>query len=135
MESPPKIIALGELVEHSYTQHILRHMGREDLAKPSISTMKRQLMLTRLCMAASEKQEGYTLSEPQAVELAGALASLLDEFQRQEIPFHSVQTLVPDEYANHWQLILHFLNIIAVQWPRILDAEQGMDPIAHRNQV
>ncbi|NJO67599.1 MAG: hypothetical protein HC826_01190, partial [Rhodospirillales bacterium] len=35
----------------------------------------------------------------------------------------------------HWQLTLRFLQLLTVNWPRILAEEQAIDPALRRNQL
>lgn len=131
----PNIISIGEFAESQEVRAILQQHGRAHLAQPAIAAMQRQLMLARLCTAASLEFGGQPLGMEQAVELAAALASLLDEFQRQEVTLENLQDIVPDEYAEHWQRVLRFLNVIAIAWPRILADESLLDPISRRNEI
>lgn len=129
------IIALGELTDHPYAANILRERGRQDLLKPSISSLKRQFMLAKLCQSASDALGSYQINTNQALQLASQLSSLLDEFQRSQLDTAKLNTLAPDDYAEHWQKILDFLHIITHQWPKILAQENLLDPIHRRNEI
>jgi ATP-dependent helicase/nuclease subunit B len=96
---------------------------------PAIEPLRRQLLLAALIL----KRDDTTHS--QAVALAAELAHLVDTMQTEGVDFACLKSLVPDDYAAHWQQTLTFLNIITEHWPRILDAEGVVDPAAHRNLV
>ena len=48
--------------------------------------------------------------------------------------FDGFATLVPAEYAAHWQGTLEFLKILIKHWPVILAEYDAVDPAEHRNQ-
>ncbi|MEH6402888.1 MAG: double-strand break repair protein AddB [Sneathiella sp.] len=97
---------------------------------PAIDSLKRQLLLTRLIY----RRHGDSMDFAQCAGLAGELASLTDQVQTEGLDFADLKTLVPDEYASHWQLTLEFLSIISDIWPTILEAEESIDP-AHRRDL
>ncbi len=96
---------------------------------PAIPPLRRQLLLTRLLHAA------HDLPHEQAVRLAGELAALLDELQTEEVDLAALDTIVPDEFAEHWQQTLAFLRILRETWPAILAAEGRIDPAERRRRL
>jgi len=93
-----------------------------DLA-PAIAPLERRLTLTRLIIA--QAGSGHTPAPDQAARLAGELGRLLDSVQGERLDFARLDTLVPDDYADHWRLTLDFLKILTQVWPAIL-AERGV---------
>ncbi len=87
----------------------------------AISSMERLLLLMQLCQKMTE------FSADKSLQLAVALASLLDEFYQNEIPLDVLQNVVPENLAQHWQETLRFLDIIKNQWPRILSKRRQID--------
>jgi len=97
---------------------------------PAIPGLHRQLLLARLIQA-----RGDDLLAGQAAMLARALARFLDEAQTENANFERLQTLVPDEYALHWQDVLKFLGIVTDRWPTILAELGALDPAERRNRI
>src|SRR6185312_2516022 len=71
----------------------------------------------------------------QAAMLARELARFLDEVQSEGRDFADLAGLAPEEYAEHWQLVLRFLDVLTAHWPAILAAEGCLDPAARRNAL
>ena len=96
---------------------------------PSIAPLKRVLLLARLIQARGD------VSTEQAVRLAQELAKFLDQVQTEQLSLEKLKTLVPEDYAEHWQITLKFLGLLSEAWPKILEAEGAIDPADHRNRV
>ena len=96
---------------------------------PTISGLRRQLLLTRLVLA----DKARAASPDQAVRLAEELARLIDQVHTERLDFADLDKLAPAEYAEHWQLTLRFLDIVTAKWPKILKAEGAVDPAHRRN--
>ncbi|MFV3076741.1 double-strand break repair protein AddB [Niveispirillum fermenti] len=97
---------------------------------PAIGPLRRQLLLARAIAAAGDR---FAKTRAQAARLARELARLLDQTQTEMVGFDRLHSLVPDDYAEHWQVTLSFLAIIVDQWPAILAAEGSVDPAQERN--
>ncbi|MFV0431544.1 MAG: double-strand break repair protein AddB [Alphaproteobacteria bacterium] len=130
----PQLIPLGDINEDMS----LLQMPNAPAIKPAISDMKRRLYLTRLISqtkGVQAKQEDEKISYDQAARIAQSLASLLDDMAAYEIGKEDFDALIQGEYAQHWQPILKFLNIILENWPHIL-AELGVqDGAKRRGQI
>lgn len=124
----PRLMALNDLDEDEALLTGFAADVTTDIPPP-IDGLKRQLMLAALIL----KRDGA--GHDQAVALAAELARLLDRLQTENVPLAKLQTLVPDDYAAHWQQILRFLEIVTTKWPEILREEGCLDPIEHRNHV
>ncbi|TAL01772.1 MAG: double-strand break repair protein AddB [Rhodospirillaceae bacterium] len=98
-----------------------------------IAPLRRQLMLAHLI--ESLPIDGHLPSPEQAVQLAEALAQLVDQVQTEGLEFAALKNLVPDEYAAHWQITLKFLAYVTDHWPEILREDGAIDPAEHRNRV
>ncbi len=96
---------------------------------PAISGLRRRLLLTRLVLAF----EGRRTTADQAARLAAELARLLDQVHTERLTFDTLEDLVPEEFAAHWQTTLKFLKIITQRWPAVLAEEGCVDPAVHRN--
>jgi ATP-dependent helicase/nuclease subunit B len=100
---------------------------------PAIPELRRRLLLTQLVLGWSKVSGDGPLLPGQAAALAAALAGLLDTAQSEEADFDKLRKLAPDEFAEHWQLVLRFLDILPREWPRLLAAEGALDPAERRN--
>lgn len=96
---------------------------------PAIDQLRRQLLLSQLII----KKDPENQDMAKAASLALELAKLLDQTQTEGLELQDLKTLVPDEYAAHWQVTLEFLKIISDVWPALLDAEGAIDPAKRRD--
>ena len=111
-------------------------MGGDALAAelslpPPIPPIRRQLLLTRLILAFDRK----ATTPDQAARLAAELARLLDRVHTEGLDFRRLGELVPERFAEHWELTLDFLAIVTEHWPRVLAEEGCLDPADHRNRL
>jgi ATP-dependent helicase/nuclease subunit B len=98
----------------------------------AISPLERQLLLAKLIRRAKSAQDHNTSFE-QAVALADSLGRFLDEVQTEGRDFKNLGDLVPQEFAEHWQLTLDFLKILTEHWPKILQERNVLDVAERRN--
>ncbi len=122
----PRITALGALDEAP-----LALAGALDLP-PAVEHAHRLAALTRLILAR-RGADGAPRTADRAWLLAGELALLMDEAEREEI---DLATALPDAadpaFAAHWSRTLQFLHIVTAAWPAYL-AEHGlMNPAARQ---
>ncbi|MBM3570405.1 MAG: double-strand break repair protein AddB, partial [Alphaproteobacteria bacterium] len=103
----------------------------EDGIPPAIDPLTRRVLLARLVLARPDARR----TPAQAVELATALADLLDRAQTEGRGLAALPELVPAEFARHWQITLEFLGLITRHWPRILAERGAIDPAERRNRV
>jgi ATP-dependent helicase/nuclease subunit B len=102
---------------------------------PAIPDLRRRLLLTRLVLEWSQGHGEQRLLPGQAAALAGALARLLDAAAIEGVGFAELAKLAPLDLAEHWQIVLRFLDILPRQWPAILAAEGALDPAERRNRL
>ena len=108
--------------------------GDETLATPpAVPELRRRLLLTRLVLDWNNEQGVGDLLPSQAASLASALARLLDTAASEGASFTQLAKLAPLDLAEHWQVVLRFLDILPMRWPKLLDAEGALDPAARRN--
>ncbi len=118
---------------------------------PAVSEIERRLVLTQLVLAWSKAQAagdndgegdrgddeltpvaGRGAATPaQAAKLAGELATLIDMVETENVSLDGLVDLVPEDYSQHWQRTLDFLQIVTAFWPAHL-AEQGFVSAADR---
>ena len=132
----PRLVPLGDIDEGELGVFAL---DGDPAAIPPIGAVQRNLLLAGLIEAHVSATRGAgafeyeDISIDQAVRLATALASLLDQVQTEQLSFGGLRQLVPDEYAEHWQLTLRFLTILTEHWPAILAETGHVDPVVYRN--
>ena len=104
---------------------------------PAISPLRRQIMLARLILALNEQTlaAGQRPRYDQALQLSAELCRLLDQVQTERVSFEALKDLVPDDFAEHWQITLQFLTILTEKWPDILADHNVIDPAIRRNML
>lgn len=102
---------------------------------PALSPLRRQLLLTRLVLKFGSTRGARPFTDGQAARLAQELGGLLDQVQTERLSFDALETLVPEDFAAHWQITLDFLRIVTRHWPKVLEEEGAVDPAARRNLV
>ncbi len=107
-----------------------------DVTAPSIDPLNRTLLLAKLIQAWRPPGDhaGSTDQPPaQAIRLAQALATLLDEVETERASLDGLGAVVPEELSAHWQTTLSFLNILTQKLPAAL-VERGLtSPAVERN--
>ncbi len=102
---------------------------------PAIPELRRRLLLTRLVLGWSAARGDQPLLPGQAASLAAALARLLDKAAAEGASFDKLRDLAPAEFAEHWQVVLRFLDILPGLWPPVLAAEGALDAAERRNRL
>ncbi|WP_051341398.1 double-strand break repair protein AddB [Azospirillum halopraeferens] len=128
----PRMMPLGDLDAEALV------LGAEELPGPAalelpepVAGAERQLLLARLIL----KAEGVSATTAQAVRLAGDLGRFIDQVWTERLSFDGLTRLVPEDYAEHWQVTLKFLEIVTAHWPAILEGRGSVDPADRRNRV
>ena len=102
---------------------------------PAIPDLQRRLVLARLILNESRIGHDERLSAARATRLADGLADLLDQVQTERLSFDGLASLVPEEYATHWQITLEFLTILTERWPLVVESLGCLDPAERRNRL
>ena len=130
----PKMMPLGDLTGSeilSFLDQDDQSFSFEDFeAQMAMPSLKRQLILTRLLLQASDQIP----SLKHAFHLSIDLSVLLDQIYAEEQDFKDLKDLVPENYAAHWQITLAFLQIITKAWPQILEEQESCDQADLRNR-
>ncbi len=129
----PRLYPLGDLDEDELAIAEAGDGAHVDAVElpPAIGGLKRQLLLTQLVQKFEQGQAGTD----QAAQLARELGRLLDQVQTERLSFDGLRNLVPEDFAEHWQLTLDFLKILTDTWPAILEEQDAMDAVDRRNQL
>lgn len=99
---------------------------------PAVAGMTRLAVLTRLVLQA-EGAFGTRPTLDQAWPLAKALADLMDEAEWADVDLAArLPEAVQENFAEHWQVILKFLEIVTRTWPEWLASQQVMNPVARQ---
>jgi len=129
----PRMAPIGDIDEEELSLSLAGHDGLEGMLDlpPSISAIRRQMLLARTILARPDFEQGVD----HALALAQALGTLIDQVYTENLDLADLETLVPERFAQHWQVTLDFLRIIAEAWPDIL-ADQGcIDRADRRNRL
>jgi len=117
---------------------------------PAVSEIERRLVLTMLVQRWSETirlrdgDAGHLSDQAvaagantpaQAAHLSAELARLMDMVETENVALDGLASLVPDEYSEHWQETLKFLEIITAFWPAYLEEKKLLSPAARRNRA
>ena len=129
----PMLLPRLEPVAEVAADEVLLVGGEELDVLPALPPLRRRLLLATLVKKQREDQGGVT--DEHAIRLAGELATFLDEIETEEVDLGKLHGLVPDLYAEHWQGILAFLQILSAYWPGILANEGAMEPAARRRAL
>ena len=130
----PRMMPLGDVEEDEL--FLSGGNAQDYLSKmmPSIGRVERELLFTKIIMAKPIEFGMEKMSLNQACFLAQELGNLIDKANNEELSFDKLETLVPDEYASHWQDTLKFLQIITHFWPDIL-AERNLIDASYRRRI
>lgn len=124
----PRMNPLGDVDEGELSLLFIGQGGAMPDIPPAISPVRRLLVLSRLLQAG----DGFAGGGARAIELAQALAVLVDQTLTEGKSLSQLAGLVPDEFAAHWQITLAFLQIVIAHWPQILAEEGLVDPAQRR---
>lgn len=129
----PSISPLGDIDEDELSLDYADILGADCAfdVPPAIRPIRRQLLLARLVLAL----RGEITLPDQAARLARELARLIDQVHTERCSWDNLDLLVPDEFADHWQITLRFLRLVTQHWPAVLDEEGCIDPADRRNRL
>lgn len=127
----PKMQPLGEIDEEElafYNDEVLN-------LPPAIAPQRRLMLMARLIHQLHRTQYGEDARLEQAMHLARQLVALFDDMARAGCALETLNGIVPQDLAEHWQVTLDFLHLVQHEWQRILTAHGRMDPVLRRNAV
>jgi len=113
---------------------------------PAIGALQRRLALMRLVLAYRHRPPPaateldidsirWDLSPGQASGLAADLARLMDTVESEEVDLSAIDTIVPEEFAEHWRSTVEFLKIVTEHWPQYLADNGLVSPVIRRNAL
>lgn len=108
----------------------------DDLSvKPAVPPLERRIILMNIIHSWYKKKKKEIPENATCAVLAEALGHLLDQVQTEEIDFNDLEGIVPEEYAEHWQQTIEFLEILTDRWPDTLSSLGFMDSAIRRNNL
>lgn len=131
----PRLTPFGDIDEDEALGSFIDDFAHETDIPPSISTVERQVELSRLVRAWLVAQGRGDTPAAEVHRLAAALARTLDQLIIERVDPAGIRNAVPDSLAEHWQMTLGFLSIVLDAWPQHL-AERGLiDTADRRNKL
>lgn len=125
----PSIRALGDIDEEELVLDPVG-LGAEALSlPPAMPALERQLRLARLIA-----DEGGA-DKVRALGLAADLGRFLDMIVTEGADLSALASLVPQEFADHWQITLDFLKVLTARWPEELARLGYMEQAERRNRL
>ena len=132
----PQIRPLGDVEEEELYFSEMPEIAEKLIEiPPAISSMRRQFLLVQLIRQKERANNEEPRPLDQILQLAKALAQLLDQVIIEEISLDSLDQIVPAEFASHWQITLDFLDILKVAWPKILEENGVIEAAERRNRL
>lgn len=125
----PQLLPLGEGDEDELA--LAGAFAEEGDLPPAIAPLRRRLLLAKLVM----KLPDYEDKPDGALAVAAELARLMDQIHTEGLSMDDLATLVPEDYAAHWNITLEFLKILSAAWPEILAAEGVIDGAVRRDKL
>jgi len=160
----PRIISLGEIDDNNtifFSDNDIENILSDSGLAPSVSPLKRRLILTKFILAWSQKIEttltsydiGYDISIFQksvinevksnfsvaktiedSLALADALGYLIDTLTIHKKTWKDVHDLLPQDLSDqYWRISKDFLQIAAETWPAYCKLEGVMDAAERRD--
>lgn len=127
----PEIVPVYETDEDD----VFFENGGEDVANlpAAISPEERLFLFARMIAAQKDAYGIEHMSYAQSLSLAAYLGKLIDDALSENLSFENLKSIVPEQYAAHWQINLDFLKIVTNYWPEILKERNLTDACARRN--
>ncbi len=121
----PRMVPLGDLD----ADELALAAGAD--VPPLLPARRRQLLLAQL---VRRHQPDWPLA--QCLNMAAELARLMDDITTEGAdPARLEELATVQELAEHWQVTVRFLKPVFAAWPRILEAEGGVDAATRRNRL
>lgn len=127
----PRMQALGDIDEEELSLSIAGTNGTQQLLNlpPVLPPLQRQILLSKAIIAHDDFPHGFD----QALSLAKTLGHLIDQIDTEDLDIKDLASIVPENFADHWQVTLDFLKILSEQWPKALETLNVIDAAKRRN--
>ena len=120
-------LVLNARITHE-TPRILAGMAH---ISEAVEPLERQMRLARLILDLPQSPADGDVAR--ALALAGDLARFLDMVETERVDLKGLSELVPDEFAENWQLTIEFLKLVTARWPEELERLGLINPAHRRN--
>ncbi|MBP9791710.1 MAG: double-strand break repair protein AddB [Rickettsiales bacterium] len=121
----PQVIPIGELGKEL---QLMEYVNIEN-TKKHLSEFEHIFYLTNLIHQTTKKKINYT----QALDIAISISDIIIRFTRNNISLNTIKTLDFPDVAEHIEEIIEYLDIIAKEWPLLLDKHNTVDFLNDRN--
>lgn len=128
----PKIVPVGDLEEDEIFLSGFQNEILQTLP-PVIDPYEKLFLLARLIAAKPTDYGLPSMTFAQALQLARDLSKLMDTVYNEQLEFSELKKIVPEQYAAHWQETWRFLQIVATEWPKILEEKKLSDQVVRQN--
>tara|TARA_R110000868_G_scaffold183929_6_gene425319 strand:+ start:809 stop:3781 length:2973 start_codon:yes stop_codon:yes gene_type:complete len=122
----PRVRPLGDVDEDELVLQADRFAAPE-----AIAPLERQLRLARLILDLDDNPAEGDVAR--ALSLASDLGQFLDMAETEGVDLNGLSEIVPDEFAENWQLTIEFLKLVTARWPEELSALGLIDQARRRN--
>lgn len=129
----PKMVSIADLDYIMANMDILPIIQKKpifnDIFKQIISNNKRTFILSTII-----QKKDSSINITQAIAMAKSLGQIIDDAYLEHVDFSNIENIVTDQFAEHWQSILQFLNIVTSFWPNYL-AENNLIDANYRKKL
>lgn len=131
----PSIIPLGDLDETQL--YFKTAAGAKFVSQiPNVISSEEKTLILSTLITKFPLSSDRQLSLKDAVFIAEYLAKLLNDFEEEDIPLENLKNISPPaKAAEHWEILLKFLNILSVHWSEILLENNLITPKQKRNML
>ena len=126
----PRLSPIGDVDE----EDLLLNNAISDIEQipPAMPAIKRQALLSQLICALPN----FANNIEAAVRLAKTLGQLMDQIYTENLDLTKLPEAVDQEdFADHWQVTVNFLEILSIEWPKILEKHGMIDGADRRNRL
>jgi len=102
---------------------------------PPLITEEERLALLTEMVQTFYQQAKKPLKTSQASMLASQLIDFINQVQMEGLSFKDLKGLVPEDYAAHWQITLHFLDMIGEAWPHLLEKNNRIERAEYQRRL
>ena len=132
----PRMRALGDVDEDELVLSLIPGIADQDISlDPAIDGFSRLMLLALQVQKAAPGLGFSSMSLATSLQMAKALAALLDSVQIEELSFDQLAELADESLAGHWQITVDFLKIVTDFWPKVLEDLSFMDPADRRTKA
>lgn len=130
----PRMFALGDLDEEEFSFPPLA-FSEEQALPPALSSLQRLFLIQNELAKTADMTERRYYQGEQGHALAAELARLFDQLTDENIDITALESLAPEDYAEHWKKILRYLTLMMKTYPEKLKALGYVDAAVRRKSV